>query len=68
MAWASTLRVGRLPRPGTQYRKLCVPKLHHELAFDALQRRNPARAERLMREHAWIGLCFGRFISAVPLV
>jgi GntR family transcriptional regulator of vanillate catabolism len=48
---------------GTEYRKLRVAQLHHELVFDALQRREPARVEMLMREHAWIGLHYGRFMA-----
>jgi hypothetical protein len=32
----------------------------------ALQRREPARMEVLMREPSWIGPRFGRFMPAMP--
>lgn len=42
-----------------EFRKLSVAQLHHRLVFDALQRRESARVEMLMREHAQVGLHYG---------
>jgi len=36
--------------------RLQIAQLHHELVLEAITRRESARAESLMREHAWIGL------------
>jgi GntR family transcriptional regulator of vanillate catabolism len=42
-----------------EFEKLRLAQLQHELVFDALQKREGARAEMLMREHAYIGLRYG---------
>ncbi len=42
--------------PEREYQKLRVAQLHHKLVLDALQRRESARAEMLMREHAHVAL------------
>lgn len=42
-----------------EHRKLSVAQLHHRLVFDALERRESARVEMLMREHAQVGLRYG---------
>jgi GntR family transcriptional regulator of vanillate catabolism len=46
-----------------EYRKLRVAQLHHQLVFDALEQRESARVEALMREHAAIGLRYGRLLG-----
>lgn len=46
-----------------EYRKLRLAQLHHQLVFDALEQRESARAEMLMREHAYIGLRYGRLLG-----
>jgi hypothetical protein len=52
--------MGGIDDRDTEYRSLRVAPLHHGLVFDALQRHHCAPAEMLPREHAWIGLRFGR--------
>jgi GntR family transcriptional regulator of vanillate catabolism len=42
-----------LPR---EYERLRLAQLQHALVVDALEQREGARVEMLMREHAWIGL------------
>jgi len=42
--------------PDSLHARLRVAQLHHELVLEALSRRESARAESLMREHAWVGL------------
>jgi len=42
-----------------EYEKLRFAQAQHELVFDALEQRESARAEMLMREHAYIGLRYG---------
>jgi GntR family transcriptional regulator of vanillate catabolism len=46
-----------------EYHKLRVAQLHHQLVFDALEQRESARVEMLMREHANIGMRYGRLIG-----
>jgi GntR family transcriptional regulator of vanillate catabolism len=46
-----------------EYQKLCVAQLHHELVLEALQQRESARVEMLMREHALIGLRYGQALN-----
>jgi GntR family transcriptional regulator, vanillate catabolism transcriptional regulator len=41
---------------GAEYRKLQLAQLQHRLIVDALRHGESARAEALMREHAYIGL------------
>ncbi|MBN8488200.1 MAG: GntR family transcriptional regulator, partial [Burkholderiales bacterium] len=54
-----TLDIGALDR---EYDKLRVAQVHHELVLDALRQREGARVEALMREHAWIGVRYGRLL------
>lgn len=54
-----TLDVGALDR---EYDKLRLAQVHHELVLDALRQREGARVEALMREHAWIGVRYGRLL------
>lgn len=51
---------GALP---AEYQKLRVAQLQHQLVFDALERRESARVEMLMREHAWVGFRYGPLIG-----
>ncbi len=46
-----------------EYAKLRVAQLHHQLVFDALEQRESARVELLMREHANIGVRYGRLLG-----
>lgn len=45
--------------------RLRVAQLHHELVLEALLRRESARVENLMREHAWIGLRYEQALAGV---
>jgi len=51
---------GSLP---AEYEKLRIAQLQHQLVFDALERRESARAEMLMREHAWVGFRYGQLFG-----
>ncbi len=42
-----------------EYEKLRIAQLQHQLVFDALEQRESARVEMLMREHAWVGFRYG---------
>ena len=42
-----------------EYHKLSVAQMHHRLVLDALCRRESARVESLMREHACVALHYG---------
>lgn len=44
-----------------EHHKLRIAQLHHELVLEAVQQRESARAELLMREHAYIGLRYARW-------
>jgi GntR family transcriptional regulator of vanillate catabolism len=46
-----------------EYRKLSLAQLQHQLVFEALEGRESARVEMLMREHAYIGLRYGRLFG-----
>lgn len=46
-----------------EYEKLRVAQLQHQLVLDALERRESARAEMLMREHAWVGFRYGQLFG-----
>jgi GntR family transcriptional regulator, vanillate catabolism transcriptional regulator len=46
-----------------EYRKLAIAQFHHRLIFDALDRRESARVEMLMREHAQVGLRYGTLLG-----
>ena len=56
--------------PGAEHRKLQLAQLQHRLIVEALRRGESARAETLMREHAYIGLryatLFGLDTPALP--
>lgn len=58
-----TLDLSALER---EYDKLRLAQLHHELVLDALRRRESARVEALMREHAYIGVRYGRLLGLTP--
>lgn len=47
-----------------EFEKLRVAQLQHQLVFDALDQRESARVEMLMREHAWVGFRYGRMLGA----
>ena len=57
-----TLDLSALDR---EYRKLQLAQAHHQLVVEALQRRESARVEMLMREHAYIGLRYGQLFGAL---
>lgn len=46
-----------------EYEKLRVAQLQHRLVVDALEHREAARAEMLMREHAWVGFRYGQLFG-----
>ncbi|MGE0312782.1 MAG: GntR family transcriptional regulator [Lautropia sp.] len=46
-----------------EWRKLEFAQLHHRLVVDALEARESARVEMLMREHAYVGLRYGRLFG-----
>ncbi|MFN3984539.1 MAG: GntR family transcriptional regulator [Rhodocyclaceae bacterium] len=48
---------------GREYEKLRVAQLQHQLLFGALVSGEGARAEMLMREHAWVGLRYGELLE-----
>lgn len=50
----------RLPQ---EYEKLRVAQLQHALVLDALLAGEGARAEMLMREHAYVGVRYGRLLG-----
>ncbi len=51
-----------------EFQKLRLAQMQHRLVVDALQQRESARAESLVREHANIGLRYGTLfgLSAAP--
>ena len=46
-----------------EYEKLRLAHIQHELVVEAIAKRESARAEMLMREHAYIGLRYGRLFG-----
>jgi GntR family transcriptional regulator of vanillate catabolism len=50
---------------GKEFEKLRLAQLQHELVYDAIENRESARAEMLMREHAYIGLRYGQLFGLV---
>ena len=52
-----------------ELRKLLAAQLQHQLVVDALEQRESARVEMLMREHAWVGFRYGQLfgLQAGPL-
>lgn len=67
-ASADSIALDRAALPA-EYEKLRIAQLQHQLVFDALDRRESARVEMLMREHAWVGFRYGQFfgLAAGPL-
>lgn len=61
-ASADSIVIDREALPA-EYQKLSAAQLQHRLVFDALDRRESARVEMLMREHAWVGLRYGRLLA-----
>ena len=62
-ASADSLALNREALPA-EYQKLRIAQLQHQLVFDALAKRESARVEMLMREHAWVGFRYGQFFGA----
>lgn len=52
---------------GKEYRKLHFAHLQHQLIFQALSQGEGARAEMLMREHAYIGKRYGALFGLDPV-
>lgn len=50
-------------RTAQEYEKLRVAQLQHTLVVDALLAGEAARAEMLMREHAYVGMRYGRLLG-----
>ncbi|WP_341892651.1 GntR family transcriptional regulator [Variovorax sp. YR752] len=61
-ASADSIALDRAALPG-EYQKLRIAQLQHQLVFDALDRRESARVEMLMREHAWVGFRYGQMLG-----
>jgi len=61
-ASADSIALDRQALPA-EYEKLRVAQIHHQLVFDALERRESARVEMLMREHAWVGFRYGQLFG-----
>lgn len=57
-ASADSIVLDRAALPA-EYEKLRIAQMQHVLVFDALERRESARVEMLMREHAWVGFRYG---------
>jgi GntR family transcriptional regulator of vanillate catabolism len=57
-AAADSITIDKRALPA-EHRKLQLAQLQHRLIVDALRQRESARAEALMREHAYIGLRYG---------
>lgn len=64
-ASADSIALNRDALPA-EYRKLQIAQVHHVQVFDALLRRESARAEMLMREHAWVGFRYGQMFVPAP--
>ncbi|WP_374675113.1 GntR family transcriptional regulator [Ideonella sp.] len=47
-----------------EFEKIRLAQMHHRLIVDALAQGESARAEALMREHAWVGLRYARLIPS----
>lgn len=61
-ASADSIALDRSELPA-EYQKLRIAQLQHQLVLDALDRRESARAEMLMREHAWVGFRYGQMFG-----
>lgn len=46
-----------------EFRKIQIAQLQHQLVLEALENRESARVEMLMREHAWVGFRYGRWFG-----
>lgn len=46
-----------------EFDKLRLAQIHHRLIVEAIEQRESARAEMLMREHAYIGLRYGHVLA-----
>jgi GntR family transcriptional regulator, vanillate catabolism transcriptional regulator len=64
-AAADSLVIDRHALP-KEFNKLTLAQMQHELIVDALQRHESARAESLMREHAYIALRYGALFGLKP--
>lgn len=64
-AAADSLVIDREALP-SEFGKLALAQMQHELIVDALLRRESARAESLMREHAYIALRYGPLFGLKP--
>ena len=64
-AAADSLVIDRDALP-KEFNKLQLAQMQHQLIVDALQRRESARAESLMREHAYIALRYGALFGLKP--
>ena len=49
-----------------EFRKIQIAQLQHQLVLEALENRESARVEMLMREHAWVGFRYGRWFGLEP--
>lgn len=61
-ASADSIALDRAALPA-EYEKLRIAQLQHRLVVDALEHRESARVEMLMREHAWVGFRYGRLVT-----
>ncbi|AOW14440.1 GntR family transcriptional regulator [Hydrogenophaga crassostreae] len=61
-ASASSISIDRDALPH-EYEKLRLAQSHHALVLDALERRESARVEMLMREHAYVGFRYASLIA-----
>lgn len=61
-ASADSIALDRAALPA-EYEKLRIAQLQHQLVVDALEHRESARVEMLMREHAWVGFRYGRLVT-----
>lgn len=61
-ASADSIVLDRAALPA-EYQKLRIAQLQHQLVVDALERRESARVEMLMREHAWVGFRYGQLFG-----
>jgi GntR family transcriptional regulator of vanillate catabolism len=61
-ASADSIAIDRNALPA-EFEKLRVAQLQHQLVLDALERRESARVEMLMREHAWVGFRYGQLFG-----
>jgi GntR family transcriptional regulator of vanillate catabolism len=61
-ASADSIALDRSALPA-EFEKLRIAQLQHQLVLDALERRESARVEMLMREHAWVGFRYGQLLG-----